>query len=235
METHEQTVAKLRRMIDEGAVGEGGRMPPERVLASELGVGRRSLRRALEVLEQEGRISRQQGRGTFIQLPGLESGVPFDRILEHTNPQEVIELRLAMEPVIARLAALRASQCDIKKLQRLAEQTREAGDTTSYEAADAAFHRAVVEASRNALFLAVFDAIATSRRDAGWQRLGENAHCYKRQSVHAGFHGEIAEAIAARDGERAHNAMFRHLSDVQQHIYRHAFSFSAGQPASGQA
>lgn len=235
METHEQTVAKLRRMIDEGAIGDGGRMPPERVLASELGVGRRSLRRALEVLEQEGRISRQQGRGTFIQLPGLENGVPFDRILEHTNPQEVIELRLAMEPVIARLAALRASQCDIKKLQRLAEQTREAGDTATYEAADAAFHRAVVEASRNALFLAVFDAIATSRQDAGWQRLGENAHCYKRQGVHAGFHGEIAEAIAARDGERAHNAMFRHLSDVQQHIYRHAFSLSAGQPTSGQA
>ena len=42
-------------------------MPPERVLAEELGVGRRSLRRALDVLEQEGRISRHQGRGTFVQ------------------------------------------------------------------------------------------------------------------------------------------------------------------------
>jgi DNA-binding GntR family transcriptional regulator len=42
-------------------------MPPERTLANEMGVGRRSLRRALEILEREGEITRHQGRGTFIQ------------------------------------------------------------------------------------------------------------------------------------------------------------------------
>lgn len=231
MEAYEQTAAKLRQLISDGGIGEDGRIPPERVLASELGVGRRSLRRALEILESEGRISRQQGRGTFVQTSPFTAAAAgpevLDNILEHTNPQEVIELRLATEPVIARLAALRASQCDIKKLQRLAVETRAAAGAESYEQADQAFHRAIVEASRNALFLAVFDAVGASRRDEAWRRVGENAHCYKRQAVHADFHAEIVAAIAARDGERAQTAMYRHLSDIQQHILRHAFSLHA--------
>ena len=230
MEAYEQTAAKLRQLISDGGIGEDGRIPPERILASELGVGRRSLRRALEILESEGRISRQQGRGTFVQAaPFAAAASPeaLDNILEHTNPQEVIELRLATEPVIARLAALRASQCDIKKLQRLAAETRAAAGAETYEQADQAFHRAIVEASRNALFLAVFDAIGASRRDEAWRRMGENAHCFKRQAVHADFHAEIVAAIAARDGERAQSAMYRHLSDIQQHILRHAFSLHA--------
>jgi DNA-binding FadR family transcriptional regulator len=229
MEAYEQTAAKLRQLISDGGIGEDGRIPPERVLASELGVGRRSLRRALEILESEGRISRQQGRGTFVQASPFAAAAPeaLDNILEHTNPQEVIELRLATEPVIARLAALRASQCDIKKLQRLAAETRAAAGAETYEQADQAFHRAIVEASRNALFLAVFDAIGASRRDEAWRRMGENAHCFKRQAVHADFHAEIVAAIAARDGERAQSAMYRHLSDIQQHILRHAFSLHA--------
>jgi DNA-binding FadR family transcriptional regulator len=228
MEAYEQTAAKLRQLISDGGLGGDGRIPPERVLASELGVGRRSLRRALDILESEGRISRQQGRGTFIQTSALTAGTTgtegLDNILDHTNPQEVIELRLATEPVIARLAALRASQCDIKKLQRLAMETRAASGAENYEQADQAFHRAIVEASRNALFLAVFDAVGAARRDEAWRRVGENAHCFKRQAVHADFHAEIVAAITARNGERAQNAMYRHLSDIQQHILRHAFS-----------
>jgi DNA-binding FadR family transcriptional regulator len=225
MERMDHTLSRLRELITSDGVGRGGRIPPERILASELGVGRRSLRRALDILEQEGRISRQQGRGTFIQASEAPAtaAVPLDQILEHTNPLEAIEVRLSVEPVMARLAAVRASQCDIKKLQRLAEETREASDPEAYEAADEKFHRAVAEASRNALFLAMFDVLHSCRRDAAWRRLGENAHCYKRQAVYAGFHQEICDAIAAREGERAQEAMYRHLSDVQGHIYRHAF------------
>ena len=47
---------------------------------------------------------------------------------------------------------------------------------------------------------------ALSQRDVGWRRLGENAHCYKRQSVYANFHESIAAAIAARNGQEAYAA-----------------------------
>jgi DNA-binding FadR family transcriptional regulator len=246
MERSNQTLGRLRQLIEKGGLENDGRMPPERALASELGVGRRSLRRALDVLEQEGRISRHQGRGTFVNngfghgLTGERAGQglngiaargtiighaspALDDILDHTNPLEVIEVRLAIEPVMARLAAFRASQAEIKRLQALAEETRAAGDPASYELADGRFHRTIAEAARNALFLAVFDTLHASQRDVGWRRLGENAHCYKRQSVYAGFHQEISAAIAERKGDQAQELMQQHLSDVQRYIYQHAF------------
>jgi DNA-binding FadR family transcriptional regulator len=156
----------------------------------------------------------------------LSSGmaaIPFDRILEFTNPLEVIEVRLAVEPVIARLAALRAFHADIRRLQCLVEETRQATDPGIYEKADERFHRAVAEAARNALFLALFDSLSASRRDATWRRLSENAHCFKRQSVHSASHREIYEAIAARNSERAYECMYKHLRDIQNHVYTYAF------------
>ncbi len=256
----DQTLSKLRQLIANGGLGADGRMPPERTLANEMGVGRRSLRRALEILEREGEITRHQGRGTFIHgkngngsgknghhppkpngetqngeahiagaLAGAMAAIPFDRILEFTNPLEVIEVRLAIEPVVARLAALRASQADIRRLEGLVAATKEAADPLIYEKADEQFHRAVAEMARNALFLSLFDILSASRRDATWRRLSENAHCFKRQSVHSASHREIFDAIAARNSEKAFECMHRHLSDVQRHIYTYAFP--AEQPA----
>lgn len=225
MERYEQTLTQLRRRI-----GRNGseRLPPERALAAELGVGRRSLRRALDVLEEEGRISRRQGRGTFVTADG-EVALPaaLTGILEHTNPLEVIEVRLATEPMLARLAALRASRCDIDKLRALAAATGAATDADAYERADAAFHRRIAEAVRNALFLALFDTLWAAQRDEGWRRLSENGRCYKRQAAYARFHEDIAEAIAARDGARAEGLMYEHLADVQSHIHQHAFPQAA--------
>src|SRR4029450_3223136 len=91
MDRYEETLTRLRRLIDDGGVAADGRMPPERELASELGIGRRSLRRALGVLESEGRISRHQGRGTFVREGGERIRLPIDQILEHNTPLAVME------------------------------------------------------------------------------------------------------------------------------------------------
>ena len=241
MDRSDQALTKVREFIERRDFAADGRIPPERTLATQLRVGRRSLRRALEILEQEGRIQRHQGRGTFvhtapaygaaIMIPASRTrataapraAVALDTILDYTNPLEVIEVRLATEPAMARLAALRASTTEIKRLQVLAAKTRAAGDTASYERADALFHRTIAEAARNALFLAFFDTMSAQQRDAGWRRLGEHAHCFKRQAVYAGFHESIAAAIAARNGQEAYAQMLRHLGDVQQYIYEQAF------------
>jgi DNA-binding FadR family transcriptional regulator len=216
-------LSRLRRLIAEGIAEEDGRLPPERHLAERLGVGRRSLRRALGVLEEEGHIWRRQGKGTFVR----DAKAPFDlhlgRISQHTNPIEVMEMRLALEPVAARLAALRASRCDLDRLRRLAEETRSARRASDYERADTAFHRRIAEAARNALCLALYDAMADLLRGLACERLTENGRCFNRQAVYADFHDQLVEAIAARDGDRAEKIMYAHLRDVQQNILARAF------------
>lgn len=222
METYEQALSRLRSLISEDR-HESGRLPPERILAGELGVGRRSLRRALGVLEKEGRIARRQGRGTFVTPDESVHETLSEGILEHTNPIEVLEARLALEPVIARLAALRASRSDIDRLKQLAEETRSVGGSALYVEADAQFHRHLAKASRNGLFLALMDTFIASRRDAAWERLGENGQCFKRQAAHADSHAAIAEAVASRNGEAAAASMYEHLSDVQRHVQQYLF------------
>ncbi len=235
MERYALTLSKIRKMISAGELGRGGRLPPERELAQALGVGRRSLRRALDVLEGEGQVSRRQGRGTFVTSSEIGEGGPLNGVLEHTNPLEVMEVRLAVEPTIARLASLRASRCDISRLRRLVEETRNARNSADYQAADAAFHRAIAEAARNTLFLALYDALHASRQDASWERLSENGRCFKRQAVYANDHREIFEAIAERDSERAQDIMYRHLSDVQRSLFQRAFPASATRPLPAEA
>ena len=59
-------LGRLRALLDDSSFEAGQRLPPERELAARIGIGRRALRRALEVLEAEGRIWRHQGKGTFL-------------------------------------------------------------------------------------------------------------------------------------------------------------------------
>ena len=74
MDRYKQTLDSIRQLIDGGAVATDGRLPTERELCNDLGVGRRILRRALETLEEEGRVYRRQGCGTFARVkPGRRS------------------------------------------------------------------------------------------------------------------------------------------------------------------
>ena len=81
---------------------------PRNVSCRKLGVGRREVRRALDVLEEEGRIWRKQGKGTFIGPAAPVEPLALQGLVQQTNLLEVMEARLQLEPGLARLA-LRAT------------------------------------------------------------------------------------------------------------------------------
>ena len=92
------------------------------------GVSRAALRKALALLEAEGMIWRHIGRGTFIgdrppdEVPGLSA------ITRATHPEEVIEVRLLIEPHISQLAARRATAANIDAMARAVRRSRSAAD-----------------------------------------------------------------------------------------------------------
>ena len=228
MERYHTTLTSLRQLVGTWARQSDRRVPPERVLAEQLGTGRRVLRRALAELESEGILRRQQGKGTFVidanSQPSSTSLLPenFQNpgwLAQCANPVEMIDLRLILEPIMARRAALHASRQNVQSLQALALQTRDATDHTAYQAADSAFHRLIAQLSHNALFLMLFDAFSGALRDEAFARFGENGHCFKRQAAHVAFHEAIVDAIASRDGLRAEQLMHDHLSDVHQGLF----------------
>ena len=76
---------------------------PRNVSCRKLGVGRREVRRALDVLEEEGRIWRKQGKGTFIGPAAPVEPLALQGLVQQTNLLEVMEARLQLEPGLARL------------------------------------------------------------------------------------------------------------------------------------
>jgi DNA-binding FadR family transcriptional regulator len=214
---------QLRALLTTKTVRVSGRLPPERALAGKFKVSRRAVRHALDQLEAEGRIIRQQGRGTMTcntSVGPVDLGVQLANL---TNPVDTLEARMALEPSLARLAALRGTQADFEKLFEAAEASRIATDPIAYEQADAAFHRRIAAAARNPLLAKIFEAVLLVASDRSWRHGRETAHCVNNQARYADAHRRIATAIASRNSSSAEESMRMHLGMVQQQLIEHAF------------
>ena len=244
MDRYAETLDAIEQLIDGEQLAKDGRLPTERELSDQLGIGRRVLRRALSALEQDGKIVRHQGRGTFVAgrqaapPPGPASahdGSELLSLLDTANPVELVELRLALEPVMCRLAALRSSRRDVERLRHQAELTSQADNVVAYQQADMEFHRMIAELSRNSVFVELQAVLSTALRDTALERFGERGHCFKRQAEHVAFHRRIVEAIAERDTNGAERLMQEHLADVHRSIFADVIpvgaSLAAAEPA----
>jgi DNA-binding FadR family transcriptional regulator len=126
-----------------------------------------------------------------------------------------MDVRLEIEPALARLAALRATNGDIERLALLAEKTATAADADSRELWDSALHRAIAEAAGNSLLLAIFDMVDRIRQDATWRLLRERARSGERQRIYVDQHRHVIEAIGQRNAHAAEQAMREHLELVR--------------------
>jgi len=222
-QAREAALSRLRALIEVDDVQLAGRLPPERALAEKIGVSRRAVRHALDMLEAEGRITRQQGRGTLICDARAGTIDLSYQLANVSNPVDTLEARMTIEPVLARLAALRGTQADFDKLFEAADASRDAGDPISYEKADAAFHRRVAVAARNPLLVTIFEALLHVASDRSWRHGRETAHCINNQARYAAAHRKIAAAVCERNPTSAEEFMRAHLAMVQQRLIEHAF------------
>jgi DNA-binding FadR family transcriptional regulator len=218
---HEDSlVERLRQAVEDGALAPEGRLPAERDLARRLAVSRRSLRMALAALEKEGVIWRGVGQGTFVseRRPRAVQRVP--PTMQLTNPTEVMEARLALEPRLAALAALRATPAEIAEMRACVGRGAAASGLADFERWDSRLHRLVARAVHNELLLALFDTVNAARDDKLWGRLKAASLTPERIAAYSEEHGRIVAAVAERDTDRAADAMTTHLTTVQRHLLR---------------
>jgi len=212
---------RLRRLLASDEFGKDGKLPTERALSESLGVSRRSVRRALEVLEAEGRIWRRQGQGTFAGREPDSWGEHVDTIIAGTNFMEIMEVRLRIEPQLAQLAAMRAKKTDIDRMRELALKSRESQDADSHELWDGSLHRQIAQSAGNQFFLTIFDVVNRVRQDEAWQIIRERARSGNNAAVTSfDHHSAIIDAIESRDPLRAGEAMRQHLLMLQEWLIR---------------
>ncbi|MCK0195868.1 FCD domain-containing protein [Ancylobacter sp. 6x-1] len=211
-------VTQLRAYLAQANLPEDRRLPPERELAGLIGVSRAELRKALDVLEQEGEIWRHVGKGTFVGGRPLDTFADIGALARRSNPTEVMRARLAMEPELARSAAFMATPADIAEMRLCLARSRQAETWRQYEGWDTRLHRTVAEATHNALLLGLFDTLNAVRRAVTWGRL--RVQPVKPAPDHHSFaeHERIVQAIEDRDVAGAATAMRTHLQTVERKL-----------------
>ena len=212
----EAAFGTLLRAIDGGRWKPGDRLPAERDLARELGIGRSTLRLALAELERRGRIWRHVGQGTFVTETPDSEVVTTLRITPPPGPADVFELRLMIEPQIAASAAMRATDPEIRLLAQLADDGERASDWTDWETADTGFHTAVARTSRNSLLVGVLETVNAIRAQRQWGETRSRTLSPERQSIYVRQHRAIVTAIEERDPPAASAAMREHLASVHR-------------------
>jgi GntR family transcriptional regulator, transcriptional repressor for pyruvate dehydrogenase complex len=209
---------RLRGIVDALEREGRGQLPTERDLAEQIGVGRRAVRRALEVLESEGRIWRRQGAGTFVGAEPQRPDHHLKSLPRMSNMLEVMEVRLRLEPALAQLAALRATPADVVRMRGLAAKVAAADDLDGRELWDSALHRAIAAVAGNTLFLALFDVVDRVRQDEAWRHVREALRTEERLSLYTAQHDQVLDAIERRDPLAAEKAMRQHLLSLQERL-----------------
>ncbi|WP_153768994.1 FCD domain-containing protein [Labrenzia sp. CE80] len=206
----------MRSWIANSGLGVGAKLPPERDLSGTLGISRTELRKALLLLEVEGSVERRVGSGTFLtRLPEKKNDVSIAgstaALSECTGPYEAMMARLALEPELARMAALHATPQQLRKLRSLCADMKSSRNWTEYEKLDAAFHDVVASASGNSLLHELFKIVNGVRLVVVWRRL-DTSQTVPPSDYHSfDEHDAIVSALERRASGDARKAMQSHL------------------------
>ena len=211
---------RLRALVSALPADGDRRLPTERALVETLGISRRAVRRALEVLEAEEVVWRRQGSGTFA---GLRPSMAVDQIVRASTGIdffEVMEVRLRIEPQLAQMAALRASPEAIARMREIIQRLYQAHDADAYELWDSALHREIARSTENRFFLSIFDAMDRIRSDDAWRAIRDRTRNTSSLVASRKQHEDIVEAIAARDPVQAGEAMLAHIRALNDLVLR---------------
>ena len=202
-------VGRLRQQITSGAWGVGTRIPAEPELTELIGVGRNTVREAVQSLVHAGMLERRQGSGTYV-LSSSELGSAMGRQIAGAHQRDVLEVRRSLEVEAARLAAQRRSADQVTELRRLRDTRAEAyasGELDRMVEADLELHRTIAQAAHNPVLLALYENL----QDA----ITENIRFNFEHPVHDDdSHHALVEAIAEGDAPRAMAEIDGYLSDL---------------------
>lgn len=208
---------QVRDLINNAGYRHNDRLPPERELCLRLGTTRNQLRRALAELEAQGLIWRHVGRGTFVGSRPVLNLTDVTYLGDQIKPEQVVGVRLTIEPQLARLAALHSTRSDREQMRLCADKCRAAEDWRTYEAWDNNLHHAIARATRNQLFLYFFETLNSVRRSIVWGQPRKTLGPAEDYSSF-GEHDVIVSAISKGDGELAAQAMLSHLRSVYSRV-----------------
>jgi GntR family transcriptional repressor for pyruvate dehydrogenase complex len=195
----------------------GARVPSERELTRDLGVGRSTVREALNGLALMGVVEIRHGQGVFVLAREGAEGASdaLQRALTKGLTHEFLEARLVVEVEIAGLAAERRTDADLARIEETIIQLEGAGDAPVEQALRPAtdFNVAVAEAAHNEVLAAVEESFVTLMIE----RAGELYATDGFRAWDIEEHRGILDAVRASDAELARQRMREHIVAIGEH------------------
>lgn len=209
-----------------GTVEVGQRLPTEKEMVAEFGVARTTVREALRLLESRDLVTIKAGIGggpvaTLPELTSLGSIVKLFLQIDGATISDVIDVRLMLEPTVAREAARHVDDAQLEAMQHALDRMREdPGDYAGFQLGNADFQRGVYEATGNPALRIVMETLWLLVRDAE-----PDEHPMATRLAAVEMQQDVLDALRSRDPDRAATTMDafnresaryyrRHLADV---------------------
>lgn len=205
-----QTAAdQLIAYIKDAGLTPGSKLPTESQLAEHLKVGRNTIREALRILLSRNIVEIRQGSGIYLSEKNGVSDDPFGfSMITDTRKltEDLMQVRLILEPKIAAIAADCRTEDDLRELERiLLEMEEQIHARKDYSALDASFHEAVAKSTHNQ-FMGQLIPVITHGVDL-YAKTVETTEYIMTEKIHR----RIFEAIRDQKATEAEQAMHYHL------------------------
>jgi DNA-binding FadR family transcriptional regulator len=217
-----EVAESLRLRIESGEWSASCRLPTERVLASEYRVARNTMRRAIDAIVLDGRVTRHVGRGTFLNAEARDDHGRVMQAISGASPVDMMSVRAIIEPRAAAMAAANASARELDEIAAAHQSSLAANDMTSFERWDAEIHQKIFAGSRNDLLNNLHELLRLIRAQAPWLDLKRRSFSEERRLVYCREHGAVVEALTRRDADAAAAAMRTHLETVSRNLFNNA-------------
>lgn len=215
--TREIIMNQFTKMIKNGELSIGDKIPPERNLAEQFGVGRSTIREAIKSMTSMGLLEARLGEGTFVKKvdsDDIKQQLQWGLYLDPAPFNELVELRMILELETVRKAALNRTQGEIIELQSWINNMKQEGQVQQNKKNDLMFHMTIAKASNNKMIYNLLDLIRMSLEEWFENVLKEPINV--EDSIDE--HQLILEAVIQQDVVQAVNAMKSHLERGEQRL-----------------
>lgn len=220
MQIYEQILSE----IQSGSFKIGDKLPSERELCEQFGVSRAPIRQALSALEMNGIIYSRQGEGVYVKSNQIASEQAQSAIVfESISPEDIVEARMHIEPLIVKFAAQRATEEDIKELQSTIKKMEEETKSGVYvPETDEKLHNSIAKASHNDLFIHFMAAISNAmKQQEMWKFIRDRTVTRPDyRDVNFSEHQLIIKAIEDRNETEAVEIMTNHMQNLYDRYWK---------------
>ena len=168
IQEYDKAIKYIYDMMAQGKVGIGDKLPAERVIAEELGIGRNSIREALSILGGMGIIERRQGSGNYISPnigKSISQTIKMMIALKGVSVKEVCTFRRLMEKSVCNILCEQGiSDAQIKELRDLLKKMQNSGNDKNAKA-DKRFHDLLILDTQNKLLIIIMEAVTDVYRE----------------------------------------------------------------------